>query len=47
MLTPTTLACATVVGVLLLAVITCLIGEWFGVIYATETRQALVGLRPI
>jgi len=47
MLTPTNLACATAVGVLLLAVLTCLIGEWLGVIFATETRQALVGLRPI
>jgi hypothetical protein len=47
MLTPANLACAALLGVLLLAVITCLIGEWLGVIYATETRQALVDLRPI
>jgi hypothetical protein len=42
-----TLACATTLALLLLAVITCLIGEWFGILFAAETARALVGVRPI
>ena len=47
MLNLKTLACATTAAVLLLAVITCLIGEWLGVLFAAELSRALVGVRPI
>ena len=47
MLTPTTLACATVAGVLLTALLVCLIGQLMGVLFAAELSRALVGVRPI
>jgi hypothetical protein len=47
MLTPTNLACATLLGVLLTALLVCVIGQSLGVIFAMETARALVGVRPI